>query len=217
MSDAILDGSRVWAASVWDLVGTPASQRSLRVTPLSEPSITVDNLELAQFVRLLLTSHKLRDVIDTMTSRTVLILGRFSPEQKLVLEAIAQCLRKHDYIPILFDWTPPVSRNMTETVSILAHLARFVVADITDPRSVPQELQNIVPSVPSVPILPLISADSHAYGMFDDFRDYRNVLEPVIYFSTEHLIEDLHSHAVRSAERLAEEIVERRGRRQREK
>jgi len=39
-----------------------------------EPRITIDNIEVAQFIYLLLHNEKIRDVIDTITSKAVLIL-----------------------------------------------------------------------------------------------------------------------------------------------
>ena len=51
--------------------------------PPEESEVTVDDLEVAQFVYLLLHNEKVRRVIDTITSKVVLILGRFSiPERK---------------------------------------------------------------------------------------------------------------------------------------
>jgi len=66
----------------------------------------------------------------------VLILGRFAPERKAILDAIRDALRTRDYLPVLFDFEKPSSRDITETVSTLAHMARFVIADITDAKSI---------------------------------------------------------------------------------
>jgi uncharacterized protein YjbI with pentapeptide repeats len=90
LCNTTLTGSRVYGASVWDIrVNDRTSQQNLVITPLAEPVIepviTVDNIEVAQFVYLLLNNQKLRDVIDTITSKAVLILGRFSEERKRVL------------------------------------------------------------------------------------------------------------------------------------
>jgi len=55
-------------------------QKGLVITDVNEPPIQADNLEVAQFIYLLLNNHKIRIVIDTITSKVVLILGRFTPE-----------------------------------------------------------------------------------------------------------------------------------------
>ena len=77
------------------------------ITREDEPEITVDNIEVAQFIYLLLHNAKIRDVIDTITSKAVLILGRFTEERKAVLDALREELRKRDYLPILFDFEKP--------------------------------------------------------------------------------------------------------------
>jgi hypothetical protein len=69
-----------------------------------------------------------------------------------VLDTLREELRKRDYLPILFDSEGPKSRDITEMVSLLARMARFVVADITDAKSIPQELGVIMPDLPSVPV-----------------------------------------------------------------
>jgi hypothetical protein len=109
------------------------------------PRGPVDNLEVAQFIYLLLKNQQIRNVIDTITSKVVLILGRFTPERKAVLDAIRDELRKRDYLPVVFDFEKPSHCDLTETVSTLAHMAKFVIADLTDAKSLPQELASIVP------------------------------------------------------------------------
>ena len=53
-------------------------QNHSKLVPRPEPKVTVDNIEVAQFIYLLLHNGKIRDVIDTVTSKAVLILGRFT-------------------------------------------------------------------------------------------------------------------------------------------
>ena len=55
----------------------------------------------------MLNNQKVREVIDTITSKAVLILGRFTDERKAVLDALRDELRKRDYLPILFDFEKP--------------------------------------------------------------------------------------------------------------
>ena len=59
----------------------------------------------------------------------MLILGRFTEERKAVLHAIRDVLRDHNLVPVLFDFEGPRNRDLTETISTLAHLSRTIVAD----------------------------------------------------------------------------------------
>jgi len=178
---ATFSNARVYGVSVWDVSACGAIESDLIITPPDEPTITVDNLEVAQFVYLLLNSAKVRQTIDTVTARLVLILGRFSQDRIKILENIRDALRQRSYLPMLFDFVAPSSRDLTETISTLAHLARFIIVDLTEARSVPQELMSIVPHLPSVPVQPLLAAGATEYALFDHFRRYPWVLEVVRY------------------------------------
>lgn len=187
-----------------------AVQRNLIISDVEEPIITVDNLEVAQFIYLLLNNQRIRDVINTITAKAVLILGRFTPERKAVLDGIREELRTRDYLPILFDFEQPSRRNLTETVSALAHLSCFVIADITDAKSIPQELQRIIPDLPSLPVQPLILDTQYEYGMFKDFFDYPWVLTPYRYHDIETLLKSLEENVIGPAVAKTKEIEERR-------
>jgi uncharacterized protein YjbI with pentapeptide repeats len=179
LRNAILTGCRVYGIAAWDLQLEGAKQLNLVITSESQPTITVDNLEVAQFIYLLLNNKKIRDVIDTITSKVVLILGRFTIERKTILDALRDELRKHNYSPVLFDFEKPVSRDLTETVNTLAHLARFIIVDLTDPSSAPHEVAMVIPHT-VVPVQPLLSrepllvdgkvVERREYAMFEDLR-----------------------------------------------
>ena len=201
---ANLTGCKVFGTSIWRIVLSKETiQSNLVITEEDEPAITVDNLEVAQFIYLLLHNAKIRDVIDTITSKAVLILGRFTPERKSVLESMRQALRARNYLPILFDFDKPASRDITETVSVLAHMARFIIADITDAKSIPQELGRIVPSLPSVPVQPLLLSSQAEYSMFEHFRRYPWVLAPFLYEDAEALAQALDANIIGPAEAKA--------------
>jgi hypothetical protein len=104
LTNTTLKGCRIYGISVWDCNLDGAEQLNVNITPEEQPTITVDNLKVAQFIYLLLNNAEIRRVIDTITSKVVLILGRFSPERKAVLDALRKDLRKHDYLPVLFDF-----------------------------------------------------------------------------------------------------------------
>ena len=195
----------VYGLSAWDVELDGAVQTNLRITRPDEPEITVDDLEVAQFIYLLLNNQNIRHVIDTITSKVVLILGRFTPERKPILDAIRDELRKRDYLPVLFDFDKPSNRDITETVSTLAHMAKFVIADITDARSIPQELMAIVPTLPSVPVQPLLLASQREYGMFEHFKRYPWVLEPYLYEDQDRLLAAITDKVIGPAEKKAKE------------
>lgn len=207
LQDAILVDCLVYGVSAWNLKGTPKEQSNLIITPPSEPVITVDTIEVSQFVYLLLNNPKIRDVIDTVSKKAVLILGRFTTERKAVLEGIQSELRTRGYLPIVFNFDKPTNRDITETVSTLAHLSRFIVADITDAKSIPQELQAVVPNLPSVPVQPLLLASQHEYGMFEHFKRYHWVLETYIYESQDALLNSLQEGVIEPAEAKAFELT----------
>ena len=176
---ADLTGCRIYGISAWDLKLKDTSQTNLVITPDEMPAITVDNLEVAQFLYLLLYNPKIREVIDTITSKVVLILGRFTDERKAVLEAIREDLRRRDCIPVLFDFDKPASKDLTGTVEILARMARFIIADITDPSSIPHELATIVPFLRTTPVVPLRLKGSSGYSLFDDLEAAYNWVLPI--------------------------------------
>jgi uncharacterized protein YjbI with pentapeptide repeats len=203
---SILIGCHIWGISAWNLNLEGAQQNNLIITPSNEPAITVDNLEVAQFIYLLINNKKLRDVIDTIGKKAVLILGRFTPERKPILDAIKEELRKRDYLPVLFDFEGPKSRDLTETVSTLAHMARFVIADITDGKSIPAELQSIVPQLPSVPVQPLILDSDYEYALFEHIQMFPWVLETYRYGTQEELLASIEGRVIGPAEAKANEI-----------
>jgi uncharacterized protein YjbI with pentapeptide repeats len=171
LSQADLTGSSIYGIAAWDLeLTSDTRQQNLIITPPGTPAVTVDNIKVAPFVYLLLNNQEIRDVIDTITSIAVLILGRFSEERKAVLDAIRDELRNHDYLPIMFDFDPTTNQTVNKTVKTLAGMSRFVIADLTDARSVPQELQIIDTHCRTVAVRLIKKRGEREYGMLD-FRN----------------------------------------------
>jgi hypothetical protein len=216
VQDARLTGCEIYGIAAWDLRGVPADQSNLVIRAASgDPAVRVDDLEVAQFVHLLLNNEKLSRVVDTVGRKAVLILGRFSAQRKEVLEAVRSALRESGYLPIIFDFEKPKQRDLTEMVTTLARMSRFIVADITDPRSIPQELARIVPDLPSVPVAPLIQADQAPFAMFEHFERYAWVLPIVRYRDRADLLDKLRKSVIARAERKAASQTRSRARRAR--
>jgi uncharacterized protein YjbI with pentapeptide repeats len=191
LTHADLTGCRIFGISAWGLKLEGAKQQNLVITPENEPEITVDNIEVAQFIYLLLRNQKIREVIDTITSKAVLILGRFTEERKAVVDALRDELRNRNLLPILFDFAIPASRDVTETIKTLASLARFVIADVTDATEVRAELHNIVRDFPSLPIQPILLRGHPEFVSLSHLTNFPWVLPIFEYDHPEHLLASL--------------------------
>lgn len=176
-----LSNSKIFGISAWRLSLINSLQENLRISDVNEPVITIDNIEVAQFIYLLINNEKLRDVINTVTSKVVLILGRFTADRVKVLNLLREELRHKNYLPILFDFEKSPNRDLTETIMTLASFSKFVIADITDPKSIPQELTQIIPHMTSLPVQPIILTGHSEYGMFEHFKKYPWVLNLLEY------------------------------------
>jgi hypothetical protein len=151
-----------------------------------------------------LNSKKIRDVINTIGQKGVLILGRFGGGGLEFLHAIAAKLRMMNYLPIIFDFERPDNRDFTETIMTLAGLSRFVIADLSGP-SVPNELRATIPHF-KIPFIPIVEQGERIYSMFPDLLRYPWVLAPVEYTSTEHLLELFPSKVIVPAEEKFKEV-----------
>jgi uncharacterized protein YjbI with pentapeptide repeats len=211
LTDADLTHCRIYGISAWGLTLTAGTrQRDLVITDANHPEVTVDNIETAQFVYLLLHNENIHELLDTVTSKAVLILGRFTSERTIILHALRDELRSRGYAPILLDFDKPVSKDVTGTVSTLAHMARFIIAHVTDPSSIPHELALVAPTV-AIPIQPILMTGKSEFAMFADFRRrYHWVLPTYRYHSPAQLIADLGDRVIRPAEEKVLELGQTR-------
>ena len=212
LADATLTDCRVYGISAWRVkLSEGTKQQGLIITHPSEPAVTVDNIEVAQFVYLLLHNEKIRDVIDTIGRKGVLLLGRFTERRIAVLERLRHELRKRGYLPIVFNFDKPETKDFTETVRLLAGLSKFVIADLTSPKSAPYELGAIV-SQTMIPFQPIIEAGETPFAMLRDLlTSYPDrVFQPIEYPSVDRLIETMDAEIIGPAETRSDELVMRR-------
>src|SRR5690349_13374154 len=114
---ARVSGSWVYAINVSDLEGEFEEQRDLVITHRGQPPIMVDNIKVAQFINLVLNNKDIREAINTPTSKTVLILGRFAtPARKAILAALKNGLRAYDLLPIVFEFNRALDHDVTATI-----------------------------------------------------------------------------------------------------
>jgi uncharacterized protein YjbI with pentapeptide repeats len=96
---ANLSQTQVYGISAWDVVLDRTKQWDLVVTPGGEPDATVDQITVAQFYYLIRENKNLRDVIQTIGRKGVLLLGRFTKNRKPVLDGLRTALRRMNYLP----------------------------------------------------------------------------------------------------------------------
>jgi hypothetical protein len=118
-------------------------------------------------------------------------------------------LRERGYVLVLFDFTGPASKDIAETVTVLARMARFIVADLTDSGSIPYERAKIFPNA-QVPVQPLLLAGTTTFAMASDHWLAREML-PVVHYSTpEALLATLPERVIAPAEAKVAEIQRER-------
>jgi hypothetical protein len=129
----------------------------------------------------------------------------------VVLERLRDKLRDLGFVPIVFNFDKPETKDFSETVRLLCNLSHFVIVDITNPQSAPLELQATVPDY-MVPFVPILQQDEQPFSMFVDLQNkYDWVLQPVVgYPSVDRLIEMLEDKVVRPAEAKFNELLARR-------
>jgi uncharacterized protein YjbI with pentapeptide repeats len=209
LTGASITNCWVYGVSVWNAKLEKAMQRDLLLTPNSNEkagAITVDSIQLAVVVHILLSSGGAREIIDVLTSKVVLILGRFTSEGYAFMKALADQLRARNYLTVLFDFERPQTRNITETVSLLAHMSRFIVANVTGTKGLPPELYQIIPALPSVPVVLVSDSSERPDARIQGLLRYPWVLEPYVYTSQEVLLSTMDEAIIARAEARIKEL-----------
>jgi hypothetical protein len=203
LSGAHLRGCKIYGLSAWDLALDDAKQKGLRVWYRPDPNeereeeVNVNSLDLAAFMYLTRNKGNISRVIEATGQKWVLLLGRFTRGKK-VLRALERALLKEDFMPIIFDFPRPDQRDLIETLLLLAGLSRFVIVEITDPKSTPLEILAIASNY-AVPILPIIKKQKKPFGMFSGLLKYPWVRRPLEYKSERHLKDEVLVHVIKLA------------------
>jgi uncharacterized protein YjbI with pentapeptide repeats len=186
---ADLRGCNIYGVSVWGVkLDEKTNQSNLLIHNYGEPLVRVPSLEMAQLIYLLLDDRtKLRELLCGIGERGVLILGRFEPKRKQILDAVADALTELGYLPILFDFDEIPGRNYTETVVLLAGMSKFIIADLTDAKSLPQEAQAITEQI-DIPFLSIIERGYDPWSMLRDIAQKRYVDPRVLSYGTKDVL-----------------------------
>jgi hypothetical protein len=212
---------KVYGSSAWDLINLDeATQEGLEIVYKTEEKgkeyidLHVDDLGMAQFLYFILNNKNLSNVFNATSSSVVLILGRFK-DRIHILNGIRDKLKnkstndKKKYVPILFDFEKSKNYSYTEIVTILAGISRFIIADLTEPKSIPQELQAIVGGFqrPVIPIIEILKKNKEEpFSMFADYYKYPWV-HAVIKYSSKRVLFQHFDKLIDEAEKFRKRIT----------
>jgi hypothetical protein len=198
----------VYGISAWDMQTAPNMRQSKLVIEKTSQlysdliaraqiPMMVDDIELAQFIHYLSNHKKLRDTLNILTHRGVLLLGRFKNGGLDRLYRLREWLAAREYLPMIFDFERPDTLDLVDTIVTLAGLSKFVIADLSGPR-VPGEVRAIL-RARKLPVL--------AFGDLDAIADLRNDTNVLAIEGGEAALWESLDSGVNSLERLHLERV----------
>jgi uncharacterized protein YjbI with pentapeptide repeats len=206
LEGAVLDRCAVYGVSLWEAKLSGSRQRDLDIMPAQEPVLSVDSLQTAQLVGLLLHHEHARYDVFSITLNTVLVIGRFPEERQPVLAAIKEALRRSEYSPLVLDFDLPGSSDKAEIVKSLGRMSRFVVADLTEDPRIAETLDAVVHFLPAIPVQPIGRAGMEPAVLDSHYRKYRWVLPFWGFRDPEDLAARFGPEVVLPAEQKAAEI-----------
>jgi len=172
LSNAEISNCYIYGISAWGIKRNDLTKTSnLIITSMYSESakITVDDIELAQFISLVMDNKKISNLINSMRTKSVLILGSFDNKTKLVLDRIKEVIPNYNLIPIVFDFIPSEKQDLIETVKTIALLSSFVIVDLSIPAGQLHELASIVRDT-YIPFATIANEDSKQTIMLNEFK-----------------------------------------------
>ncbi len=130
LSGADLTNAYIYGISTWDIkINKKTKMKNLIIS--KDPLITVDDIEIAQFIYMISNNKKIRNIIDSMRTKGVLILGSFDDKTKPILNKLTEILSENNLIPMIFYFKKPKNLTLMDTVKTMALLSRFVIIDLS--------------------------------------------------------------------------------------
>lgn len=222
---------KIFGANVWEIELKGIKQDSLIIENYRDnkeqkynkdyrdkiKKLKVYDLEIAHLINLLTNNKKFTNVFHASKSRYVLILGNFGRMKSL--ERIKSAVQKTGNLsPILFNWKKDKndSLNFVETILLVAGLSKFIIVDITSPKSVPAELQAILSNL-MIPVIPLMKRTQSKngdvldkpYALFNVTNNFTWVKEVITYDNIEQVVDDeaiFKKAVIKPAEEIAKRI-----------
>lgn len=209
LEQADISGCRIHGITAWNLDASNTTQNNLIISAQGEPEISVDSLEMAQFLHLLLSNNNLLQVVEGLATQSVLIIGRFKAEHTVMLEGIREEVRLHGYVPMVLNFDQTGDYELSYKAMVLASLARFVIADLSDPNSIAYEMVAFADHLTSVPVQAIYRSTEtvpQQYPVFDHLQRLPHVLPIYRYETTEGLMAALSDKVIKPAEEMMKSI-----------
>jgi len=189
---AVFENCTIFAIGVCRVKGTPRLQSELNTGAPHEPKLLVDDFKLGPFLYEIDRDEAIPRLFELLASKLVLILGRFLPQTKRGLDRLHAELRLRNYVPVLVDSELDGRFNATTLVSVVAMCTRFVVVDVTNPKTVIAEVDAILKQRP-VPVQPIVLAGQPEPVQFPMARGegHRQLLALFEYKDVEDLVDNL--------------------------
>jgi uncharacterized protein YjbI with pentapeptide repeats len=211
LTAANLSGCHVYGLSSWEnILNETTNQQDLILTDWDEPIVSIDDLAIAQFLYLLLHNPKIPHLFQTLPSQLAILLGRFGPERKVLLDVLRNALRQHDYLPVLLDFHRPANQDFTHLITALTRLARFIIVDFTQPKTILNSAVYIIRTT-LLPFQPIFTqADQQEPPMLQTLRrHYKTVLDTVCFTTPQEIARSFQSQIMVPVDMKFRELEER--------
>ncbi|GAK56068.1 pentapeptide repeat protein [Candidatus Vecturithrix granuli] len=211
LSAANLSGCHVYGLFSWEnILNDTTNQQDLILTDWDEPIVSIDELDVAQFMYLLLHNPKIPHIFQTLPSQLVILLGRFGQERKPVLDELRDALRQHDYMPVLLDFHRPENQDFTHLVTTITRFARFIIVDFTQPKTILKPAAYIVRTT-LLPFQPILTQhDQQEPPILQTLRHhYKTVLDTVCFTSPQDIARSFQSQIMIPMDIKFKELEER--------
>lgn len=181
----------VYGISTWDIkTNNKTAMKDLVISRHGQPLMTVDDIEVAQFIYMLLNNEKIAKFINTMRTKTILILGSFDSKSMTVLETLKDTIRGNGYLPLLFDFAAPHTQELMETVKTMALLSSFVVVDLSIRSGQLHELASLVRDT-YIPFATIAREGTEVTAMHGEFKHYYWYKDKYFSYTPEKAVEQI--------------------------
>lgn len=199
---AVFERCTIEGLGVWKASGTPRREEQLRADASDFGMLALNDLKIGPALFEVVRNDALPRLFELLSSKLVLILGRFAPAaSKERLERLRAEIGRRGYIAVVVDWELQGRFNATTIVSAISMCSRFIVADVTDARTVIAEVREALAQRP-VAIQPLLlfGSPEPAFLRWARTDKYQQLLPTITYRDINDLIAKLDDEIIPACE-----------------